>query len=125
MKMLTVDDSAVIRKIVKAAAEVLQCELEEAEDGIKALEVLDKLEGKVDLILLDWNMPGMDGYELLQNLKKDDVYKKIPVMMVTTESHKSNIINAIKAGAAHYMIKPFTIEELIKRIMECLGKGVV
>jgi len=72
---------------------------------------------------LDWNMPGMNGYECLVALKKHPEFQTIPVMMVTTESEKDNIVKAIQAGAAHYMTKPFTIEELIKKIMECLGIG--
>jgi two-component system chemotaxis response regulator CheY len=125
MKILTVDDSAVVRKIIRAAVEVLEFELEEAEDGIEALELLKRLNRKPDLILLDWNMPGLNGYELLKKLKERNEYKCIPVMMVTTESGKENIVNAIKAGAINYMVKPFTMEELTKKILECLGRGTI
>jgi two-component system chemotaxis response regulator CheY len=125
MKILSVDDSAVVRKIIRAATEVLEFELEEAEDGLDALEKIKNLEGNVDLILLDWNMPGLNGYELLKKLKEDLKYKKIPIMMVTTEGSRENIVSAIKAGAINYMVKPFTMEELIKKIMESLGKGVM
>lgn len=123
MRMLSVDDSAVIRKIIRGAAEVLEFEMVEAEDGYEALKVLDEYQGDVDLILLDWNMPGINGLELLKELKSSETYSRIPVMMVTTESRKDNIIEAVKAGVAHYMIKPFTMEEIMKKILECLGRG--
>jgi len=122
MKILTIDDSTVVRKIIRAACDVLEMEFEEAEDGYEAFEKLEKLEGHVDLILLDWNMPGMNGYEVLLKLKKTDMYKKIPVMMVTTEGQKENILAAIKAEAINYLIKPFSIEELMKKILECVGE---
>lgn len=125
MRIMTVDDSSVVRKIIRAAAEVLQYELEEAESGMEALEILEKLNGEIDLILLDWNMPGMNGYELLQKLKSIDKYRSIPVMMVTTEGQKENIVMAVKAGAVHYMTKPFAMEDLIKRILECMGRGPI
>ncbi|HEY9061072.1 MAG TPA: response regulator [Pseudobacteroides sp.] len=125
MRIMTVDDSSVVRKIIRAAAEVLQYELEEAESGMEALEILEKLNGEIDLILLDWNMPGMNGYELLQKLKSIDRYRSIPVMMVTTEGQKENIVMAVKAGAVHYMTKPFAMEDLIKRILECMGRGPI
>jgi two-component system chemotaxis response regulator CheY len=125
MRLLTVDDSKTVRQIIRGAAAVLEMELLEAEDGNEAFRRLTETNGEIDVILLDWNMPGMNGYEVLQKVKQDDKYKKIPVMMVTTESEKGNIVRAIQAGADHYMVKPFTMEELTKKIMECLGKGAV
>jgi two-component system, chemotaxis family, chemotaxis protein CheY len=123
VKVLSVDDSAIVRKIIRGAVEVLNYDFLEAGDGAEALEVLEKEWQETILILLDWNMPGMNGYECLVALKKHPEFQTIPVMMVTTESEKDNIVKAIQAGAAHYMTKPFTIEELIKKIMECLGIG--
>ncbi len=121
MKILSIDDSGIIRKIIKASVGVLGYDFIEAEDGEEALKLLENEYDDISLILLDWNMPGLDGYELLQMLKSDDRYKEIPVMMVTTESEKSNIIRAIKAGAINYLTKPFSNEDLITKIMECLG----
>ncbi|MCX7747654.1 MAG: response regulator [Clostridia bacterium] len=123
MKILSADDSAIIRKIIKGAAEVLEFELLEASDGLEALELLEKQYKDIGLILLDWNMPGLNGYDLLKEIKSNSRFRNIPVMMVTTESERQNIVKAIQAGASHYMTKPFTIEELIKKILECLGKG--
>lgn len=125
MRILSVDDSAVVRKIIRGATEVLKYEFLEAEDGIEALELVEKYEGKVDLILLDWNMPGLNGFEVLETLKKDIKYKNIPIMMVTTEGAKGSIVKAIQAGAINYLVKPFTMEDLIKKIVQCLGMGVI
>ena len=102
---------------------MLDGELLEASDGIEALDLLEEEYKRVDLILLDWNMPRLDGMEVLKRLKADRRFRSIPVMMVTTESERENIVRAIQHGAVHYLLKPFTIEELIKRIMESLGKG--
>ncbi len=123
MRMLIVDDSLVIRQIIRVAIESLKCEFLEAQNGLKAIEVLEKVNGEVDLILLDWNMPQMNGYEFLETLKANEKYKNIQVMMVTTENQKENIWAAIKAGAVDYITKPFTMDELIRKIMECLGRG--
>jgi len=121
MKLLVVDDSAIIRKIIKAAADVLQMETEEAQDGIEALEKLSECYEEINLVLLDWNMPEMNGYDVLVEIKNTDKYKHIPVMMVTTEGQKSNIVAAVRAGAANYLTKPFTVEELESKIIECVG----
>ncbi|MCY6369915.1 response regulator [Clostridium ganghwense] len=123
MKILSVDDSAIIRKIIRMAVEVIEYEFMEAADGEEALKVIEQEYKEIALILLDWNMPGIDGFELLKKLKEEDRFKHIPVMMVTTESEKLNIIKAIQAGAIHYVIKPFTMEEVTKKMLEALGRG--
>lgn len=123
MKILSIDDSAIVRKIIRGAVEVLNYELLEASDGLEGLQVLHNHVEEIALILLDWNMPGLNGLEVLERIKAEALYNHIPVMMVTTESEKENIVKAIKAGAVHYVVKPFSMEELIKKIMECLGRG--
>lgn len=123
MKILSVDDSAIIRKIIKMAVEVIEYDFLEAASGEEALAIIEEHFKEISLILLDWNMPGMDGFELLQKIKSEERLKHIPVMMVTTESEKINIIKAIQAGAIHYVIKPFTMEEVTKKMLEALGKG--
>ena len=122
MKVLIVDDSSVTRKIIKAVVDELKMETEEAEDGIEALEIISQKYRELDLILLDWNMPEMNGYDVLVELKSSDKYKGIPVMMVTTEAQRSHIVAAIRMGAANYLTKPFTVEELEIKITECLGE---
>lgn len=123
MRVLTVEDSAIVRKIIRRAGEALEMEVLEAENGEQGYDIIASLEGSLDLILLDWNMPGMSGLDLLKMIKKDGRYRHIPVMMVTTERHPEQIIKAVQAGAAHYMMKPFTIDELSKKMLECVGRG--
>jgi len=122
MKLLVVDDSYVIRQIIKATIDVLQMETIEAQDGKEALEIITEKYKEIDLILMDWNMPEMNGYDVLVEIKKNNLYCDIPVLMVTTEGHSSSIIAAVKAGAANYLTKPFTGDELQEKILECVGK---
>ncbi|MBU2701804.1 two-component system chemotaxis response regulator CheY [Sporomusaceae bacterium BoRhaA] len=122
MKILSVDDSAIIRKIIRSGVELLDFELLEAADGMEALKILAQSKD-VGLILLDWNMPGMDGMDFLLKVKNSESFPDIPIMMVTTESEKENIIKAIQAGAINYLVKPFTIEELMKKVLECVEEG--
>lgn len=122
-KILSVDDSAVMRKIIRASIESLGFELLEAKDGQEALTILNLQYPEVILILLDWNMPVMNGYEFLTHMKSIDKLKHIKVMMVTTESEKANVVKAIQAGASHYIVKPFTQELLALKINEALHKG--
>jgi len=123
MKVLIIDDSSVMRKVIKAAADMLEIETEEAKDGVEALEKLSSIYNELDLVLLDWNMPEMNGYDLLVAMKNDENYKDIPVMMVTTEGQQSSIVAAIRAGACDYLVKPFSVEELGSKILECVGQG--
>ena len=122
MKLLVVDDSSVIRKIIKVTADMLQMETVEAQDGIEALAILSRSYSEIDLVLLDWNMPEMSGYDVLVKIKNNAQYKHVPVMMVTTEGQKSSIVAAVRAGAANYLTKPFTVEELEAKIIECTRK---
>jgi two-component system chemotaxis response regulator CheY len=124
VKILSVDDSAIIRKIIRSGVEVLDYQLIEAADGLEALSILERSSEEIVLILLDWNMPGMDGLVFLEKIKGTESLKHIPIMMVTTESEKENIIRAIQAGAINYLVKPFTIEELMKKVLECMGEGM-
>lgn len=122
-KILAVDDSRMMRKILSGTIEMLEYEPVTAGDGVEAFEVLEEHGNEVDLVLLDWNMPRMNGFETLEKLKSDPRYADIPVMMVTTESEKENVVRAIRAGARHYLTKPFSPQDLSTRIMECLGMG--
>lgn len=121
MKILTVDDSKTIRRLISGIGATLGYEVLEAENGHEAFYVLGEHCKTIELILLDWNMPGMNGLEVLKIMKKNEDWRHIPVVMVTTEGERSHVVQAIQAGASHYMIKPFTQEDLSARIMECLG----
>ena len=120
MRILSVDDSAATRHFIKKAIDVLGFEFLEAADGKQGLEVLEREDGRVDLILLDRHMPVMDGMELLNVLKASDKFKNIPVTMVTVELEREEIQKAIAGGAKNYLIKPFSQENLIGKIMEGL-----
>ncbi len=122
MKLLAVDDSRTARLIVARAGDVLGFELVEAANGRQGLEVARK--ERPDLILLDWNMPEMDGLQMLQALKADPDLASIPVTMVTTEAERHKVVEAIKTGARNYLTKPYTQEQLVAKILEALGMGM-
>lgn len=121
MRILSVDDSAATRSFIKKAVDVLGFEFFEAADGKQGLEILHRENGLIDLILLDRHMPGMDGMAMLKELKADDKLKRIPVTMVTVEVERDEIQRAIACGAKNYLIKPFTQENLIGKILEGLN----
>ncbi len=123
MRILSVDDSKSVRTVIRQSIEVLGFEFLEAENGKEAFAILEQA-GAPDLILLDWNMPEMDGLAFLKAIKEDSRYRQIPVTMVTTETERCKVIEAIGIGAKNYVMKPFTQEELITKIMESLGMGV-
>ncbi|MDB5051674.1 MAG: hypothetical protein JWO30_4745 [Fibrobacteres bacterium] len=115
MRILLVDDSSTMRRIERNTLEKLgHTDVTEAEDGADALKKLAA--GKFDLILMDWNMPNMTGIEALKKIKADETLKAIPVIMVTSESEKTRIIEALQSGAANYVVKPFQPETLKEKI---------
>jgi two-component system chemotaxis response regulator CheY len=124
-KILAVDDSKIIRRIISGAVELLGYEFIEAADGRLGLQALIDNKGEVSLVLLDWNMPNLNGIETLEAIKADPATRHIPVMMVTTESERANVVRAVKAGASNYLTKPFSQEDLIGKMMECLEGAAV
>lgn len=114
-KFLIVDDMATTRRIIRSLLEELGYKhIDEAEDG---REVLNKSRlGKCDFVITDWNMPNMTGLELVQEIRKDEKLKHLPVLIVTAEAKKENVLMAIKAGVNNYVVKPFTAESLKDRI---------
>ncbi|MBW1759071.1 MAG: response regulator [Deltaproteobacteria bacterium] len=119
LKVLTVDDSKTIRMIVKKAFRPYDCELYEAENGSEGLEAAGSV--KPDLIVLDITMPIMNGIEMLGKLKSDPALKKIPVIMLTAESGKDNVMQIVKMGVKDYMVKPFKGEQLIERAIKLVS----
>jgi len=104
--VLVVDDSRIMRTIVKNyfSVQEIPCNYLEAEDGIEALEILEQ--EPIDLILLDWNMPKLSGIDFLKKVRAMPKYSKLPIIMITSESARYNIIEALKLGATDYIIKP-------------------
>jgi DNA-binding response OmpR family regulator len=114
LKVLTVDDSKTIRMIVKKAFKDFDCEMFEAENGVEGLAAAAK--EKPDLIVLDITMPVMNGIEMLAKLKEAPELKDIPVIMLTAESGKDNVMQIVKMGVKDYMVKPFKGRDLIERV---------
>lgn len=123
VKILSVDDVLLIRKLIRRVVEALGGELLEAPDGKDAMMILEVNYKEIDLIILDWNMPSMNGFDFLKAVKSNARFKHIPIIMATTENEKEKIIRAIQAGASNYLSKPFTEQELAKKILDCLGLG--
>ncbi len=124
MKFLVVDDFSTMRRIVRNLLKELGfSNVQEAEDGVDAL---DKLRNdKFDFVVSDWNMPNMTGIELLRNIRADANLKHLPVLMVTAEAKRENIIEAAQAGASGYIVKPFTaatLDEKLKKIFQNMQK---
>ncbi|WP_205736746.1 chemotaxis response regulator CheY [Acidovorax cavernicola] len=125
IKILVVDDFPTMRRIVRNLLKELEfLNVDEAEDGVAGLEKLRG--GNFGFVVSDWNMPNMDGLTMLQTIRADPELKKLPVLMVTAEAKKENIVAAAQAGANGYVVKPFTaatLEEKITKIFEKLAKG--
>ncbi len=119
LKVLAVDDSKTIRKIVSKAFSAYDCEIMEAENGIEGLSMVSNV--KPDLIILDITMPVMNGVEMLGKLKGQPDMKDIPVIMLTAESGKDNVMQIVKMGVRDYMVKPFKGEQLIERVMKIVA----
>ncbi|MDD7540965.1 MAG: response regulator [Mobiluncus porci] len=123
MRALIVDDSRAMRKIIGGILRREGYEILEAENGEEALKILkDPETGRVDLATIDWNMPVMNGLELVVNIRAEKELRNITLMMVTTESEHSQIVRALAAGAHEYLIKPFTPEAVNEKLL-LLGLG--
>lgn len=124
MKILVVDDFSTMRRIVRNLLKELGfSNVHEAEDGVDALRKLRA--ESFDFVVSDWNMPNMTGIDLLREIRKDAALKHLPVLMVTAEAKKENIIEAAQAGASGYVVKPFTaitLDEKLKKIFLTMQK---
>ncbi len=123
MKFLIVDDFSTMRRIVRGLLKEMGCNnADEAEDGAVALQMLKNQ--RYDFVVSDINMPNMNGFDLLKAVKADDSLKHLPVLMVTAEARKEDIVLAAQSGAAGYIVKPFTkatLEEKLLKIMQKLA----
>jgi len=123
MNVLVVDDFSTMRRIVKnLLVEIGFSNIEEADDGNTALPILEK--GGIDFLVTDWNMPGMAGIDLLKAVRADPKLSSIPVLMVTAESKRDQIMEAAQAGVNGYVVKPFTadtLREKVNKVFERLG----
>ena len=116
MRALVVDDSRTMRTIMARHLHDLGVEVHEARTGLEGLTALRRI-GKTDLVLIDWNMPEMDGFELLRRIRAESEYDDMRVMMVTTESEMANVVTALEAGANEYLMKPFDREALLEKLL--------
>jgi len=124
LKFLVVDDFATMRRIIRNLLKELGfSNVDEAEDGVNALQKLRS--EQFDFVVSDWNMPNMTGIDLLRNIRADEQLKGLPVLMVTAEAKKENIIAAAQAGASGYVVKPFTaatLDEKLKKIFQTMNR---
>jgi len=117
MKILVVDDFSTMRRIVRNLLKELGfSNVQEAEDGVEALKKLRA--ESFDFVVSDWNMPNMTGIDLLREIRKDDALKHLPVLMVTAEAKRENIVEAAQAGASGYVVKPFTATTLDEKLQK-------
>ncbi|MCU0842201.1 MAG: chemotaxis response regulator CheY [Thiobacillaceae bacterium] len=123
LKFLVVDDFSTMRRIVRNLLKELGfTNVDEAEDGVAALQKLRN--ANFQFVITDWNMPNMTGIDLLKNIRADATLKHLPVLMITAEAKKENIVEAAQNGASGYIVKPFTaavLEEKLNKIFEKFG----
>jgi two-component system chemotaxis response regulator CheY len=124
MKFLVVDDYSTMRRIIKNLLHDLgYANVAEADDGNTALPLLQN--GNFDFLITDWNMPGMAGLDLLKAVRSNEKLKKMPVLMLTAEAKREQIVEAAQAGVSGYVIKPFTAQTLTEKIDKILESRAV
>ncbi|MDR2015951.1 MAG: chemotaxis response regulator CheY [Azoarcus sp.] len=122
-KFLIVDDFSTMRRIVRNLLKELgYTNADEAEDGVAALQKLESMPTEFNFVVSDWNMPNMDGLTLLQKIRSSAQLKHLPVLMITAEAKKENIIAAAQAGASGYIVKPFTAATLAEKMEKIFEK---
>jgi len=122
-KFLIVDDFSTMRRIVRNLLKELgYANADEAEDGVVALQKLETMPTEFNFVVSDWNMPNMDGLTLLQKIRSSPQLKHLPVLMITAEAKKENIIAAAQAGASGYIVKPFTAATLAEKLEKVFEK---
>lgn len=119
MHALVIDDSATMRRILRGFLHTLGFETKEACDGVDGLEKLRTMD-VADLVVVDWNMPELDGLGFLRRMREEHLHDRVPVLMVTTESSLARVSEALEAGAGEYVMKPFT-EAMLREKLALLG----
>ena len=115
MRAMVIDDSRAIRLILGNILKDLGFEVVDAGNGLEAMDQM-KAPGKIDFAMVDWNMPEMNGYEFVCAVRKEDEYKDVRLMMVTTETEMSQVVKALEAGANEYVMKPFTKDMITEKL---------
>ncbi|MDD4854794.1 MAG: chemotaxis response regulator CheY [Sulfuricurvum sp.] len=124
MKLLVVDDSSTMRRIIKNTLSRLGYEdVLEGEDGVQGWAALNE-NSDIGMLITDWNMPEMNGLELVKKVRSDARFADLPIIMVTTEGGKAEVITALKAGVNNYIVKPFTPQVLKEKLSAVLGTEV-
>jgi two-component system chemotaxis response regulator CheY len=119
--ILLADDFQVVRKTLKHHLRSMGfVNFEEAVDGAMALEIMEQR--KVDLVLLDWNMPVKSGFDFLKEIRSNEKFDKIPIIMLTAEGTEEAVTQAMLAGASNYIVKPFNFDTLAKKITQVMNK---
>ncbi len=121
MKLLVVDDSSTMRRIIKnTLARLGYKDILEGGDGLEGWAAMDA-NPDIDMLITDWNMPEMNGLELVKKVRADGRFKDLPIIMVTTEGGKAEVITALKAGVNNYIVKPFTPQVLKEKLGAVMG----
>ena len=121
MKLLVVDDSSTMRRIIKnTLARLGYKDILEGADGVEGWDAIDA-NPDVEMLITDWNMPEMNGLELVKKVRADDRFTDLPIIMVTTEGGKAEVITALKAGVNNYIVKPFTPQVLKEKLGAVMG----
>ena len=121
MRLLVVDDSSTMRRIIKNTLERLgHTDVVEAEHGVEAWEKLS-VDESIKVVITDWNMPEMNGLDSVKKIRAEKKYDDMPIIMVTTEGGKAEVITALKAGVNNYIVKPFTPQVLKEKLEDVLG----
>ncbi|MBN1422013.1 MAG: response regulator [Planctomycetes bacterium] len=123
MRVVIVDDSPTMRRIMgNCLAQLGDLEIFEAGDGREGLDLLERI-GPVDLVLADWRMPELDGLELAKAVSRSETLGRTPVVLVTVESEKAKVVEALRAGARGYVVKPFTPDILLRKVSRVLDEA--
>ncbi len=121
LKLLVVDDSSTMRRIIKNTLQRLGFDdVLEAEHGVEAWQIMERTPD-INVLITDWNMPEMNGLDLVRKVRADGRYDSMPIIMVTTEGGKAEVITALKAGVNNYIVKPFTPQVLKEKLEDVLG----